>query len=221
LGLHPDHKAGNPGASFGGRFYDLTPVAALLRLLIDEMMTSIKAVCVYCGSRFGNAEAFSLAAESLGRALARQGVQLVYGGGAVGLMGIVARAAMAEGGHVTGIIPDHLYKREVGLDGLDELLVVDTMHTRKAEMVARSDAFIILPGGIGTLDEMMEILTWRQLELHDKPVILIDIDGYWQPIAKLFDHVIDAGFLQPQAHAYYTLVPDVAGALGALGLAAP
>ena len=185
--------------------------------LNDMKMTLISSVCVYCGSRFGASENYSTVARELGHALAGQKIDVVYGGGAVGLMGVVARAAKEAGGRVTGIIPDHLYKREVGLEGLDELLVVDTMHIRKAEMVARSDAFIILPGGIGTLDEMMEILTWRQLELHDKQVILVDVDGYWQPIARLFDHVIAAGFLQAQAHDYYNIVPDVKGALAALG----
>jgi uncharacterized protein (TIGR00730 family) len=183
-------------------------------------MKPIRSVCVYCGSRFGAAPAYTTAAAYLGTALASQGVDLVYGGGSIGLMGTIARAALEAGGKVVGIIPDHLYQREVGLDGVTELLVVDTMHTRKAEMVARSDAFIILPGGIGTLDEMMEILTWRQLELHDKPVVLVDIEGYWQPIAKLFDHVIDSGFLQPQAHDYYHLADDVDAALSYLGLKA-
>ena len=186
----------------------------------SKIMSQVKSVCVYCGSRFGNKDSYKQAASELGAILGQHKINVIYGGGAVGLMGTVAQAALDAGTHVYGIIPDHLYQREVGMKGLTELMVVDTMHTRKAEMVRRSDAFIILPGGIGTLDELMEILTWHQLGLHDKPVIIIDIDGYWQPIRALFDHVINAGFLGDNAHDYYQLVNDVPGALVALGISA-
>lgn len=184
-------------------------------------MTKVSAICVYCGSRFGEDPAFEVTARALGAALARRGITLVYGGGAIGLMGTVANAALDQGGTVIGIIPDHLYQREVAMKGLTELRVVDTMHVRKAEMVGRSDAFIILPGGIGTLDELVEILTWRQLGLHEKPVVLIDVGGYWRPFGRFLDHMIEAGFLNADAHGYYTLVDDVDQALASLGLTGP
>lgn len=185
-------------------------------------MKTVKAVCVYCGSRCGSDPRFKEAAAQLGTALAEFGVELVYGGGAIGLMGTLAAAARKSGGRVTGIIPDHLYQRELGTiapeDFHTELHIVESMHARKAMMVSRSDAFIVLPGGIGTLDELMEILTWRQLGLHDKPVVIIDAAQYWRPFAKFLDHVIGAGFLDEGAHEFYRLVPDIPSALRELGI---
>jgi uncharacterized protein (TIGR00730 family) len=134
----------------------------------------------------------------LGENLAAQGIALVYGGGNVGLMGKVAEGVMAKGGHVTGVIPEHLLKMEVGHTGLSELVVVDTMHTRKHRMFELADAFVVLPGGLGTLDETFEILTWKQLGLHCKPVVLLDAQGFWEPLLTLVDSMIAAGFVAPR-----------------------
>jgi uncharacterized protein (TIGR00730 family) len=138
-------------------------------------------VCVYCGSGPGTDPVFADVADELGAALAREGLGLVYGGGDVGLMGIVARAVLKGGGHVTGIIPDFLKRRENMLDGADETIVVPDMHTRKQLMFDKSDAFIALPGGIGTLEELVEQMTWAQLGRHSKPILLVDVEGFWRP----------------------------------------
>ncbi|MQP64805.1 TIGR00730 family Rossman fold protein [Niveispirillum sp. SYP-B3756] len=159
-------------------------------------MSNIRSVCVYCGSSNYVDEAYKQAAKQTGHLLAAAGLDLVYGGGNVGLMGITADAALAAGGRVIGIIPDHIQKFEVDHTGLTELHVVDSMHTRKRMMVERSDAFIVLPGGIGTLDEMFEIITWRQLQLHAKPVIIVNINGFWDPLLALMDHMQATGFMR-------------------------
>ncbi|MFV3075663.1 TIGR00730 family Rossman fold protein [Niveispirillum fermenti] len=159
-------------------------------------MSSIRSVCVYCGSSDFVADSFKEAARQTGTLLARSGFDLVYGGGRVGLMGIVADAGLSAGAKVTGIIPDHIKRYEVDHLGLTELIVVESMHTRKRMMVERSDAFVILPGGIGTLDEMFEIITWRQLRLHGKPVIIVNIDGFWDPLLALLDHMTLTGFMR-------------------------
>lgn len=159
-------------------------------------MSSIRSVCVYCGSSDFVADSYKEAARRTGEMLAARGHDIVYGGGRVGLMGIVADAGLAGGTRVVGIIPDHIKRFEVDHTGLSELIVVDSMHTRKRMMVERSDAFIILPGGIGTLDEMFEIITWRQLRLHDKPVIIVNVDGFWDPLVALMGHMTDTGFMR-------------------------
>ncbi len=141
--------------------------------------------------------------------MAERGVQLVFGGGRVGLMGVIANAVMAGGGEVIGVIPDHLHEIEVGHDGLTELHVVDSMHTRKQKMFDLSDAFVVLPGGLGTMDETFEIITWRQLHLHDKPVILVDNEGYWQPFTNLIQHIIDHGFARKSAADLFTVVDGI------------
>jgi len=182
-------------------------------------MSNIRTVCVYCGSSMRVDDAYKQAAQELGALLARQGIGVVYGGGRVGLMGLVADAAMAAGGTVTGIIPSHIQEHEVQHTGLTELLVVDSMHTRKRMMVERSDAFVVLPGGFGTLDEMFEILTWKQLRLHDKPVVIADVGGYWQPLLRLIDHMIDSGFVQPAHRGSYAVVSSVAEVPAALARA--
>ena len=151
------------------------------------------AICVFCGSRTGAQPVHAEAASALGTLMAERGVTLVYGGGRVGLMGVVADAVLAAGGRAVGIIPGFLQRREVAHAGV-ELQVVDSMHTRKQRMFDLADAFIVLPGGIGTLDETMEIVTWRQLGHHDKPVVLVDVAGYWQPLRALLDHVIRNDF---------------------------
>lgn len=155
-------------------------------------------------------------AEALGREMARRGVRLVFGGGRVGLMGTVADAVIAGGGTTAGIIPGHLFDREVGHKGLTELHVVDSMHQRKQMMFDLSDAFAILPGGTGTLDEAFEILTWRQLGLHDKPIVLFDMDNYWAPLRDLVKHFIAHGFADQSTYDLFTVVSSVDGVFAAI-----
>lgn len=154
----------------------------------------MKRVCVYCGSRDGDDPAFPAAAEVVGAGLAARGMGLVYGAGDVGLMGRVATSAMAAGGTVLGVIPRHLMEREIGKRDVSELIVVDTMHERKMIMFERSDAFVALPGGPGTLDELIELLTWRQLGLHDRPAHLLNLKGYWDPLITLLTATTERGF---------------------------
>lgn len=154
-------------------------------------------LCVYCGSRFGTDPAIRETATKLGNLIAGNGITLVYGGGGVGLMGLVANAALGGGGKVVGIIPSFLLRREAGHPALTETVVVETMHERKLQMFERSDAFIILPGGIGTLEEFFEVLSWRTLGLHTKPIVIIDQGGYWQPLAALLKSIVDGGFADP------------------------
>jgi uncharacterized protein (TIGR00730 family) len=161
-------------------------------------MIALQSVCVYCGSSTGNDPRYREAAAVLGRAIAAQGLKLVFGGGGVGLMGVVSDAVLENGGYAIGIIPGFLRAREAHRGGLSELYVVDSMHERKQMMFERSDAFVILPGGFGTLDETFEMVTWRQLELHDKPILLVNIDGYWDPLLALIERQIEEGFLRPQ-----------------------
>jgi len=179
-------------------------------------MASVRRVCVYCGSSGRVDEKYRAAATRLGMILAGAGIELVYGGGRVGLMGLVADAALAAGGRVTGIIPTHLHDREVGHHGLSELLIVDNMHERKRRMFELSDAFVVLPGGLGTLDETMEIVTWKQLGLHDKPVVIVDVAGYWTPLIELIEHAVVSGFAARSALQLYRVVPRVEDLLPAL-----
>lgn len=182
-------------------------------------MTEIKSVCVYCGSSSRVSERYRQLAERLGRLVAARGVDLVYGGGRVGLMGLAADAALAAGGRVVGIIPEHIQQLEVEHTGLSELLVVDSMHTRKRLMFERSDAFVVLPGGLGTLDETVEIITWRQLGLHDKPVVIVDDGDYWRPFIGLIDHMIDSGFARDEHRSLYAVVSSVDAVFDALARA--
>ena len=170
-------------------------------------MTSLTSLCVFCGSRAH--EAHQEAARRLGRLAAERGVEIVFGGGRVGLMGVVAEAAMATGGRVYGVIPEFLKRREVEFGEITELVVVDSMHSRKRIMFDRADAFCVLPGGLGTLDETIEIVTWRQLGLHDKPVFLINIDGFWDPFVALIRHQADAGYLHAEHLAQITVLDNV------------
>ncbi|MCS7012555.1 MAG: TIGR00730 family Rossman fold protein [Chloroherpetonaceae bacterium] len=156
-----------------------------------------KSICVYCGSRTGNSPAHRAAASALGTAIAQHGLRLVYGGGQLGLMGILADAALAQGGEVVGVIPEMLVRRESAHRGLTELIVVDSMHARKAKMVELSDAFIALSGGLGTLDELFEILTWAQLGFHQKPCGILNIDGYYDSLLAFLDHAVSEGFVKP------------------------
>lgn len=159
---------------------------------------SIRRVAVYCGSAPGNHPAFLAEARALGAALAAAGIGVVYGGANVGLMGAVADAALAGGAEVIGVLPEILSGREIAHTGLTRIEIVATMHQRKARMVALADAFLILPGGYGTLDEMIEIVTWSQLRLHAKPCIAINTIGYWNGLLSFLDTAVDAGFLQPE-----------------------
>jgi hypothetical protein len=178
--------------------------------------STIRRLCVYCGSAEGADPRYRAAAGELGAGLAAAGIGLVYGGGRNGLMGQVADAVLAGGGTVTGVIPTHLQAREVAHGGLSELVVVADMHERKRMMAERADAFAVLPGGVGTLDETVEILSWRQLGLHDKPIFIIDIAGYWAPLAALFEHIVAARFAAPLVPALVSFVPDAATLLAAL-----
>src|SRR5687768_3375935 len=148
----------------------------------------LQRICVFCGSSTGSNPAYRHVADGLGRAIARSGRRLVYGGGNVGLMGVVADAALADGGEVTGVIPRHLVEREVAHAGLSELRVVDSMHQRKQSMADLSDAFIVLPGGLGTLEEFFEVWTWGQLGLHRKPYGLLNVAAYFDPLLTFLDH---------------------------------
>ena len=182
---------------------------------------SLRAVGVFCGSSSGNGDRYLYAARSLGSLLAAEGVELVYGGGEVGLMGAVADACLAAGGHVTGVIPTRLFRREVAHRGVTELHEVTTMHERKALMYDRSDAFIALPGGLGTLDELAEVATWSQLGLHAKPLVLLDVDGFWSPFVELLDSMVTAGLLRPENRALIAVATDAETALTHLRDAEP
>ena len=167
----------------------------------------MKRVCVYCGSNPGNDERYAAATVALADALVAADHGLVYGGASVGLMGLVADTALAAGGEVIGVIPDDLVKREIAHEGLTKLHVVDTMTERKILMADLSDAFVALPGGFGTLDELFEVLTWSQLGIHAKPAGLLDVAGFWSQLAGFLDHAVTAGFLRPQ-HRAMLLVDD-------------
>ncbi|WP_430422277.1 TIGR00730 family Rossman fold protein [Methylibium petroleiphilum] len=158
-------------------------------------------LCVYCGSRLGDDPAHAHAARAVGREIAQRGWQLVYGGGNVGLMGIVADAALAGGAPVIGVIPRSLMEREVGHPGLSELLVVETMHQRKQGMAERADAFLALPGGIGTFEELFEVWTWRQLGYHDQPIGLLNVGGYYNALVAFMQQTVDAGFVSDGTRA--------------------
>jgi len=179
-------------------------------------MKKIRRLCVYCGSSGAVEARFREAASELGARLAAAGIELVYGGGRVGLMGLLADAALTTNGKVTGIIPRRLLDAEVAHLGVTELVVVDSMHDRKRLMAEKADAFAVLPGGIGTLDELLETLSWKQLELHDKPILLVDIGGYWAPLRELLDHIVVNGFARPQTRRLLHVVPSVSALMAAL-----
>lgn len=181
-----------------------------------EPERQIRSVCVYCGSAIGTDQRYRAAAAELGRNLAAAGIAMVFGGGHIGLMGVAADAALAGGGRVIGVIPAALRDRELAHGRVGELVVVGTMHDRKRVMAERSDAFAVLPGGIGTLDEFFEILTWRQLALHDKPVFLVDVAGYWQPLRTLLDHIVAHNFAASLVPRLVEIVPDVPALMAAL-----
>jgi uncharacterized protein (TIGR00730 family) len=172
-------------------------------------MLKIRKICVYCGSSGGVDPAFIAAARRFGQILAENGIGLVYGGGDLGLMGAVAHAVLEAGGHVTGIIPRFLQRLENMLESVQDLQIVEDMHERKRLMFEKADAFVALPGGIGTLEELVEQLTWAQLQRHDKPVLIADIAGFWQPLLALLDHMREQGFIRPQLEARYLVCDTV------------
>ena len=172
-------------------------------------MPHIRSVSVFCGAHPGRGERYRAAAEELGQGLAHAGIRLVYGGGGIGLMGAVADATLAGGGEVVGVIPEFLKRREQAHRGAHRMIVTDSMHSRKQRMFELSDAFITLAGGLGTLDETFEILTWRQLGLHDKPILLCDLGGSAAPLLRLVDSVIAEGFASPAIRALFEVVPDI------------
>lgn len=176
----------------------------------------IRSVCVYCGSRLGNKPSYEALASDLGQRIADAGMSLVYGAGSIGLMGVVARAARDGGAPVIGIIPEHLDAVEITQDGLSELHVTQNMHERKKMMFDRSDAFIVLPGGLGTLDETFEIMTWAQLSLHKKPILLINHEGYWSPLIELVNNVVEGGFAAPENASLLQIVDDAETAMALL-----
>lgn len=168
----------------------------------------MKSICVFCGSRLGSKPIYRETAKSVGQLIAQQQLRLLYGGGNIGLMGVVADAVLEYGGEVVGVIPGHLQEKEVGHAGLTELHVVSTMHERKALMANLSDAFIALPGGFGTFEEFCEILTWAQLDLHRKPCGLLNVDGFYDPLLTLFDRAVDDGFLRPEYRSMVLTATD-------------
>ena len=175
-----------------------------------------KSVCVYCGSRAGVNPAYAIDADAWGKALAENGWRLVYGAGDVGLMGTVARAAQEAGADTFGVIPQHLVDWEVGKTDLTTYIVTETMHERKKVMFMNCDAVVVLPGGAGSLDELFEALTWRQLGLHEKPIFLLNTNGYWDTLIQLLNHVVTQGFADSSLLDFITIVPDSAAATLAL-----
>jgi uncharacterized protein (TIGR00730 family) len=187
---------------------DHIEIFAMQELLKTSPSTTngVRNVCVYCGSGRGKEPAYAAAARTLGHALAGAGIGLVYGGGSLGLMGEVAKATLDAGGHVTGIIPAFLSEREQMLREVDELIVTEDMHQRKMLMFQKSDAFIALPGGIGTLEELVEQLTWSQLGRHTKPIIVANIDGFWTPFLNLLDHMRSGAFIRNGLDVRFSVV---------------
>ncbi|MES1946056.1 lysine decarboxylase [Salinisphaera sp. C84B14] len=181
---------------------------------------AIRSLCVYCGSRDGARPVYREAAAALGDAIARAGVRLVYGGARVGLMGVVADAALAAGGDVYGVIPRSMTDRELAHTGLTELNVVETMHQRKLAMIEAADGFIAMPGGFGTLEELFEVLTWHQLGWHDKPCGLLDVDGFYGPLANCIAHMQDEGFLSAVHAQRLQRAPDADALLAMMGVTA-
>ena len=175
----------------------------------NPVMTMIRSICVFCGSGPGTDPLFAQAAEELGRLMAQSGIRLVYGGGSNGLMGIVARAVLTHGGQVTGIIPDFLKSREMMLDGAQEMIVTRDMHERKMLMFEKADAFVALPGGIGTLEELVEQMTWSQLGQHEKPVLIADIKQFWKPLLVLLAHMREFGFIRAGLEVRYLVAERI------------
>lgn len=172
-------------------------------------MSAIRNVCVYCGSGAGNDPRFVEAAEAFGQTLGQEGIGLVYGGGGDGLMGALARATLAAGGYVTGIIPTFLVRKEHALTAAQEMLVVENMHERKRAMFDRADAFVALPGGVGTLEELVEMMTWAQLGRHEKPILIANLYEFWRPLLSLFAHMRNEGFIREGFELRYLVAEKI------------
>jgi hypothetical protein len=172
-------------------------------------MSKIRSICVYCGSGPGADPAFAAGARAFGKILAHNKIRLVYGGGAIGLMGEVASSVLDHGGEVTGIIPEFLKERELALKRVQELVVTPNLHQRKQIMFERADAFVALPGGVGTLEELVEQLTWAQLGRHRKPILLANINGFWNPLRVLLEHMTELKFIRPELSVRYIVVDRV------------
>ncbi len=179
-------------------------------------MPAPSSICVFCGSNAGINGAYLEAAQLVGRGLAQRGVRVVYGGGRVGMMGAVADAARDAGGEVVGVIPQAIFDLEIGHTGIDDLRVVGSMHERKALMAELADAFVALPGGIGTLEELFEVFTWAQLGIHAKPLGLLDVAGYYRPLVAFLDHSVAEGFLRPETRTMLAVDDDFDALLDAL-----
>jgi len=175
-----------------------------------------RSLCVYCGARPGADPAYMDTATALGTTLAKAGIRLVYGAGDVGIMGAVARAAQAAGGETFGVIPTHLLEAEVGKTDINNFIVTQNMHERKKVMFMNADAVVVLPGGMGSLDEFFEALTWRQLGLHEKPIFLLNTQGYWNPLIGLMEHIVGQGFAEASVLDFVTVVPDIPALMAAL-----
>ena len=184
-------------------------------------MTGIRSLCVFCGSSGRIGEMHRRVAAHLGGEIGRRGIRLVYGGGRVGLMGILADAALAAGGEVIGVIPGFLFDLEVGHEGLTRLERVETMHERKRRMAELADGFVSLSGGLGTLDETIEITTWKQLGLHDKPIVVVNVDGFWDPVRAQIERMAETGFAHPDHVSLLTIVESVDDVFTALASAEP
>ena len=169
-------------------------------------MSNIQSVCVFCGSKIGLSPAYEHEARQLGILLAQRGIRLVYGGGKIGLMGIVADAVVEFGGDTVGIIPEFLKQLEIGNEEAGSLIITDTMHSRKAKMFEMSDAAVVLPGGVGTIEEAMEMMTWKQLRQHTKPIVLVNVDRYWDPLVSLIDSIIEGGFAHAKIRELISIV---------------
>mgnify|MGYP001226221674 CR=1 FL=1 len=175
----------------------------------SRRMTDVSSIAVYCGSRVGALPAYAEAARDLGRCMVTRGVDLVFGGGRVGIMGELADTILEGGGKVTGVIPHFLDQLEVGHEGVTELIRVDNMHSRKATMFTRADAFVILPGGLGTLEEFFEVVTWKQLQLHQKPIVVLNVAGCWSRLTELTSDIVTAGFAHEKIANLFTVVETV------------
>ncbi|MCF6445412.1 TIGR00730 family Rossman fold protein [Nereida sp. MMG025] len=180
------------------------------------MISRHLSICVYCGARDGTDPAYVAAATDLGTAIAAKGWRLVYGAGDVGLMGATARAAQEAGAETFGVIPTHLMDMEVGKRDLSTFVVTETMHERKKVMFMNADVIVVLPGGAGSLDEFFEVLTWKQLGLHNKPIFLLSVKDYWKPLEDLIDHIIAQGFAGPQNRDFFQVVKTVPALLAAM-----
>lgn len=176
-------------------------------------MTSIHSLAVFCGSRVGVDPIYAKSGRMLGEGLGRAGIRLVFGGGRIGIMGVVADAVLAAGGKVLGVIPEFLTQYEVAHENVSQMVVTDSMHTRKRRLYEESDAFLVMPGGLGTFDEAFEIITWRQLRLHDKPILLCNVAGWAEPLVATVDHAIAQGFADPGSRQLFEVLDDVPAVL--------